>query len=366
MAPGPHITSLFPLVPLAPRLAAGVYRSVVDGLVRGMRTRFVNLPDAGRYPAFVPPWWARAGLAQTVLPMVLGALGLDHARGIVWDPRYVLLADGALCRLDVAWCLGGPEACRGIVVVFHGLAASSDAPYCRAVAHELRRDHTVVIFNRRAHVPESRSDAAPTHYDREDIALVLAHVHTHLACRGRVPMFGFGVSGGANQLVCYAGDSAERCLFRRAMACGNGWDYDHATDNVGSDALERALCVMSDSSVLPNVSGACGAAARGNASVRELDWRAQGLGSRDDLPAYYASVSAIAFVDRVTIPLLCLDALDDPLYVYPHMHELHGRNANISFVVTTHGGHVGWLDDEGGSYFARVLRIWLETPSPSS
>ena len=349
------LTMLVTFAPVAPRLALEMSGSVVDGLVRGVTTRFVNLRRSETYPRFRPVWWARDGISQTVMPILKDCVDcVEPFRG--WEPRYVVLEDGVLCRLDVAACRGGPAApaCRGVIVVLHGLAGSSDAPYCKNVAREFCADYAVVVINRRSHVAESLGARAPTHYDRGDLELVLAHLRRTLAGDGRLPLYAFGVSGGANQLMRYAGDAGARCVFRRAMACGNGWDYDLATANMGSRALDHALCRMNER-VYGNVVG--GRKFFGHSRFR--DQEAAVNGGHDALPAYYAGVSAIDVIDRVAIPVLCMDALDDPIYVYPRMGALFGRNPNLSFVITSHGGHVGWLDAEG-AYYVRVLRRWLD------
>lgn len=67
---------------------------------------------------------------------------------------------------------------------------------------------------------------------------------------------------------------------------------------------------------------------------------------RIDVQAYWKSQSCIASVADTQIPLLCLNAMDDPL-IDPTLvvagHTFARQNENIVSVLTSHGGHLGWV-----------------------
>ena len=67
-----------------------------------------------------------------------------------------------------------------------------------------------------------------------------------------------------------------------------------------------------------------------------------GYGSVEE---YYNAASCAQVLDRVSVPLLCINALDDPLCP-PHaipMDKLKA-NPNILLACSKFGGHVAWLE----------------------
>ncbi|EDO34154.1 predicted protein [Nematostella vectensis] len=102
----------------------------------------------------------------------------------------------------------------------------------------------------------------------------------------------------------------------------------------------------------------------------------------DDLIEFYQHNSSSNYLHNVKLPLLLLNARDDPivpeqLYVSPkkHVHE----NPNAMFVVTEHGGHLGyyeggligisdltWLDRSLLQYILAVLSITSINASKTS
>lgn len=68
-----------------------------------------------------------------------------------------------------------------------------------------------------------------------------------------------------------------------------------------------------------------------------------------DVDAYYQGSSSADVVDKVTVPLLVIQAEDDPIapaaaIPYEALHD----NENCILVVTPTGGHLGWCSGEQG------------------
>ena len=63
---------------------------------------------------------------------------------------------------------------------------------------------------------------------------------------------------------------------------------------------------------------------------------------------YYARCSSLRVLSRITVPTLCLSALDDP-FVPAETIERARRAASpaVRFLVTERGGHVGWVAAKG-------------------
>ena len=84
-------------------------------------------------------------------------------------------------------------------------------------------------------------------------------------------------------------------------------------------------------------------------TFRELDDAAtaplHGFANADD---YYARSSSLPFLSRITVPTLCISALDDPFL--PPEATLRARDAassEVRFVVTEKGGHAGFVGARG-------------------
>jgi hypothetical protein len=81
-------------------------------------------------------------------------------------------------------------------------------------------------------------------------------------------------------------------------------------------------------------------------SVRAIDTVISSQIYGIDVDTYYDSQSSRACMPHVAIPLLCLNAADDPL-IDPKLGTMGAvcarKNDNVISVLTSHGGHLGWV-----------------------
>jgi predicted alpha/beta-fold hydrolase len=78
---------------------------------------------------------------------------------------------------------------------------------------------------------------------------------------------------------------------------------------------------------------------------RQMQIEGRDPSSIPDLHTFYSASSSKNWVEYVDVPLLSINARDDPISRYEAIPIHTARfNKNISFVVTECGGHVGWLD----------------------
>lgn len=69
------------------------------------------------------------------------------------------------------------------------------------------------------------------------------------------------------------------------------------------------------------------------------------LGGHETAIAYYRSASATRFIDQVSVPLLSLSAMNDPVVCSGGIPlEAATKNPNLVFALTKHGGHLGWFE----------------------
>lgn len=82
-------------------------------------------------------------------------------------------------------------------------------------------------------------------------------------------------------------------------------------------------------------------------SVRDIDSVITAQVYGIDVDEYYDNQSCLQAMPHVAVPMLCLNARDDPL-IDPAMGDTAARiarkNSNVVSVLTSHGGHLGWVD----------------------
>ncbi|OMO92253.1 hypothetical protein COLO4_17736 [Corchorus olitorius] len=81
-------------------------------------------------------------------------------------------------------------------------------------------------------------------------------------------------------------------------------------------------------------------------SVRDFDNHAtRVLGKFETVDTYYRRSSSINYVEKVSVPLLCVSALDDPVCTSEAIPWDECRlNENIILATTPHGGHLGFYE----------------------
>lgn len=268
---------------------------------------------------------------------------------VTYKKHYIWFSDGVPCRLDVCKCVSKSNT-KGTIVVFHGLGGNSESAYCKRTVDEFLKDYNIIIFNRRAHVPESFSSHPPTHYDKADIEVVTRYIKNTY---GSLPIYAFGVSGGANHLLNYVADSGTSCIFKKVMVCGNGWDYDIATQ---ATRLGSTLCKFSESAYKNIVYGERFFGFKNFRKQEEAVCECE----NESLTDYYKRISVIHKIKNIVVPTLCLDSLDDPFYVHPPERVVN-ENPNISFIYTSHGSHIAWVESlfPFRVYYTKVFRMWM-------
>ncbi|MCO5568424.1 hypothetical protein L7F22_022123 [Adiantum nelumboides] len=245
-----------------------------------------------------------------------------------------------------------------VLILLPGLTGGSGDSYVRhLLVRARRRGWIVVVFNSRgcANSPVT----SPQFYSAsftEDLRQVVRHVG------GLFPashLYAAGWSLGGNILVRYLGQEGENCPLTGAVSLCNPFnlvtadeDFHKGFNNVYDSALARSLrkifknhaplfeCIGGEYNI-PKA-----AAAR---SVRDFDdglTRVSfGYKSVDD---YYKDASSSRSIKDVRIPLLCIQADDDPIAPSRGIPRAEiWDNGNCFLVVTPSGGHLGWVAGEG-------------------
>jgi uncharacterized protein len=304
------------------------------------------------------PAWLPGGHVQTIWP-ALSASGLSrtppgYRRERVNTPDHDFI--------DIDWL--GANADAPLLVLFHGLEGSSSSHYALAFADWAQRHHWCYA------VPHFRGcsgelNLGPRAYhsgDFEEIGWILAHLRA--LHRGRI--VAVGVSLGGNALLRWAeeaGEAASASVSAVASVCAP-LDLAASGHAIGRGFSRLAYTRMFLASMKPR-------ALRKLAQHPGLFNRDQLLAARDlyefdnvftaplhgfrDTDDYWARASAKPMLDRIRLPALVLNALNDP-FVPAHSlpRESDLGTAPVTVWQPAHGGHVGF---PGGAWPGHVQAL---------
>ncbi|GJP54053.1 hypothetical protein CLOM_g13169 [Closterium sp. NIES-68] len=273
------------------------------------------------------------------------------------------MADGGTVALD--WPVGG-EALEGTtangevppgtpwLILLPGLTGGSDDTYVRHMLVRARRaGWGAVVFNSRgcANSPVT----SPQFYSAsftEDLRQVVRHV---AALQPLARLYAAGWSLGANILVRYLAQEGEEVPLAGAVSLCNPFDLVLADKNfhIGfNNFYDQRL-----GSTLRGIYAGHASLFEGLGGEYDIELVARAKTVRDfdvgltrvsfgypSVDAYYYDASSCRSIPNVRLPLLCVQALDDPIapadgIPYSEIEE----NPFTMLVGTSHGGHLGWV-----------------------
>jgi predicted alpha/beta-fold hydrolase len=314
--------------------------------------------DDGGGTMFSPAWWLRGAHGQTVWGR------LARSRRLVPLARETLTApDGDTLFLDHAVTSAPADA--PVLLVLHGLEGSSLSVYAQgllALGAAAGMRPAVLNFRYCARDLADPSRVLPNERPRlyhsgetTDLDFVLRT----LAARHGAPILAAGVSLGGNVLLKWLGENPNERLVAAAAALSVPYDLAAADRHMAS--FPSALYVRAFvRTLLPK---GASIARRFPEAARKLDlaraarawtFRAfddaataplHGFAGADD---YYARSSSLRALHAITVPTLCISALDDP-FVPPASVRAAQAAASpaVRFLVTERGGHAGWVSARG-------------------
>jgi hypothetical protein len=271
--------------------------------------------------------------------------------------RYFDVAGDARVLAHCHW--HADAAARPTLMLLHGLEGSSIAHYMRGISDKAwQAGWNVVRLNQ-------RNCGGTEHLSRGLYHSGLTHdplfVMRELIERDRISALAIaGYSLGGNLALKLAGELANETPPELTAICAVSPTMDLACC---VDALERRANVIYQWNFVRNLKARMrrkAAAFPGEYSldalrrvwtVRQFDeaYTAPHHGFRDAAD-YYHRASALRVVERIRIPALIITAEDDPFVpVEPFRDPAVTRNANITLVITRHGGHCAYLERAEGN-----------------
>ncbi|CAH9120506.1 unnamed protein product, partial [Cuscuta epithymum] len=240
-----------------------------------------------------------------------------------------------------------------LVVVIPGLTSDSASPYLKHLAFNTAKcGWNVVVSNHRGLGGVSvTSDALYNAGWTEDIRNILKYLHKEYP---KAPIFVIGTSIGANILVKYLGEDGDNVPVAGAVAVCSPWDLLIGSRFISRRLVQRfydrALTIGLQGyaqmhehhySRLANWEGIVT-----SRTIRDFDTHATCLvGKYETADSYYRYCSSSAYVGRVSVPLLCISALDDPVCTAEAIPWDECRaNKNVVLAVAKHGGHLAFFE----------------------
>uniref|UniRef100_A0A452RDX5 Phospholipase ABHD3 n=1 Tax=Ursus americanus TaxID=9643 RepID=A0A452RDX5_URSAM len=273
---------------------------------------------------YYPTVWCWESRGQTLLrPFITSKPSVQYRNELIKT------ADGGQISLD--WFDNCNSRCymdattRPTILLLPGLTGTSKESYILHMIH-LSEDlgYRCVVFNNRGVAGENL--LTPRTYccaNTEDLETVIHHVHSLYPS---APFLAAGVSMGGEVVLLTASFRRHRHMFVKQI------DMDH---------------VMKAK------------------SIREFDKRFTsvmfGYQTIDD---YYTDASPNRRLKSVGIPVLCLNSVDDvfsPSHAIPI--ETAKQNPNVALVLTSYGGHIGFLEGlwpRQSTYMDRVFKQFVQ------
>ncbi|XP_052192707.1 embryogenesis-associated protein EMB8 isoform X2 [Diospyros lotus] len=240
-----------------------------------------------------------------------------------------------------------------IVMVIPGLTSDSSAAYIKHFAFKMAKcGWNVVVSNHRGLGGISiTSDCFYNAGWTEDIREIIDHIHHKYP---EAPLCVVGTSIGANILVKYLGEDGINTPIAGAAAICSPWDLlicdRFINRRIAQKFYNKALTVglkayaQLHQSIISRLTDWDGI--EKSRSVRDFDdYVTRVLAKYETVDTYYRRSSSINFVGKVMQPLLCINALDDPVCTREAIPWDECRaNKNIVLATTQHGGHLAYYE----------------------
>jgi predicted alpha/beta-fold hydrolase len=257
----------------------------------------------------------------------------------------------------------------GEIVMVHGLEGSSNAGYIRSMS-QLALEHGFAVHRTNMRSCGGTDDDCRTMYHAGltgDTLAILRQIRRHTD----VPLFLIGYSLGGNVALKLAGELGEfgRELLTGVVAVSTPIDLAACVQALRKPANRlyewrflRALRDRIRRRAVKYPHAYSVAKLVGVRSVYEFDDAFVapffGFGTADN---YYATQSSIRFLPAIRVPVLLIQAKDDPMIPFRIFSDPRVRgNPNIEIRAVEHGGHLGFLADAAPRFWVdRVILKWI-------
>jgi predicted alpha/beta-fold hydrolase len=316
-------------------------------------------PSTQPGPAFSPRRFLRNGHLQTIVGNFLprgNSLPAPISELVEVSPANgTQIATQVLCLCH--WQPVEIRAQRPTAIIVHGLEGSADSQYVVGNANKLWRAGANVIRMNMRNCGGRNYEMArltPTLY-HSGLSADVGAVMLHFLTRERLESIALvGYSMGGNLVFKLAGELGGDAPSQLHSVIGVSPAIDlgpsatalHRPENrLYERRFLRALLKRFRHKVRLFPRAFDPNRATGISSLRDFDHRItalySGFASAED---YYIRASASRVIDRIAVPALIIQSLDDPFVtITPQTRSAIASNPNITFIETAHGGHCAFL-----------------------
>ncbi|KAL4433399.1 hypothetical protein ABPG77_010252 [Micractinium sp. CCAP 211/92] len=317
-------------------------------------------------PTLTAPYRLAAGLNNGHVETIFAAW-FRRKPHVMYEREVVHMPDGGCVALDTEEAPPGKQLPEDapVLILLPGLTGGSEDSYVQhAVVHAREAGIRAVVFNSRgtSGSPVQTAQFYSASFT-EDMRNVVAHV------RNRYPrslLFAAGWSLGANIMTRYLGEEQERTPISAAVAMCNPFNLPLSDANFhkGFNKIYDWNLARSLNSIYKqhhHLFEKEAATPQGRPYRADLALNAKTIRDFDDaitrvafgwpsVDAYYAGSSSSLSIPDVRIPLLIIQAEDDPIAPKEAIpFEAIQANPNCLLVLTPTGGHLGWCGGPDGA-----------------
>ncbi|KAI1809121.1 carboxylesterase-like protein [Poronia punctata] len=266
----------------------------------------------------------------------------------------------------------GSDDERPMLVVLHGLTGGSHEVYLRHAIAPLvdGGKWEICVINSRGCAKSKITTGlfynARATWDTRQLVKWLRKTYPNR------PLFGLGFSLGACILTNYLGEEGEDCQMKGAVICANPWNLEIGNKTLQSTWIGHEIYLRTLGTSLRTLT------ANNRAEIEkfsEVDYNelanVKYLYEFDKayqcptwgyptVDTYYRDASSVDTLLAVRIPLLALNALDDPISVKAGVPFDEAKQNPYTVLCTTSlGGHLGWFEVGGGRWHAKPVSNFL-------
>jgi predicted alpha/beta-fold hydrolase len=295
-------------------------------------------------PMFNPCIWVPGALSHTLWNFCLRNINpLKSAEEIgQWRENYLYTLDGARLCVDTYTNIKSDDST--VIVCIPGLNGDKDAHYVNQLLHYvcIPSKINMVVFNNRSYHKSRCTSSRPwaTYADVDDLHVVVDHIKTYRN------IIGIGFSAGGNFLMKYM--EQDGMLITAGISIGSSVSINRVVRempimyNVALCQFRKTMMHIQD----PNVR-----------FIQDID--------RITMPSQYMNIDHYyddksTQMSKIQAPLIYIVAQDDFVIDVNNIstvREMMATNKHITMVMTTTGGHLGWVEGwcGNGSWLFRAI-----------
>ncbi|XP_029951913.1 monoacylglycerol lipase ABHD2 [Salarias fasciatus] len=314
---------------------------------------------------YIPPLlWGKSGHLQTALYGKMGRVNTPTPHGV--RKFLPMLQDGATATFDLFEALGDHSTGDDItMVICPGIGNHSEKNYIRTfVDYSQQQGYRCAVLNHLGALPnmELTSPRMFTCGCTWEFAAMVGYIRRAFP-QTLLVVVGFSLGG---NIVCkYLGENRsnqERVLCGVSVCQGYSalraqetffqWDQCRRLYNfVLANSMKKLILPHRDSLLSLNSSSIADADLSRVSAATSLmqidDSIMRKFHGYSSLNEYYEKESCVHYIHKITVPLLLVNSLDDPL-VHPSLlavpRSLTEKMPNVMFALTQHGGHMGFFE----------------------